>query len=298
MRLGILLTTVPLIASFAACGSDESEGEPGATGNTTCSPGSTQSCTCNGSDIGAQACAADGKTWQACNCGAGGASGGLGGTGASGGSGGSVAGSGGSGASGGSGGVTDGGPDTGPIDAGGDADYTPGPLDDPCPVDSSGNPTLDINCSTSCGPRDAICDLLECNTASNPFQELLTKLEQLLDGSGGPFVIRLPANPKGPCVGCYLPQNPNFPTTQAQASYSFFQNIGFGAGLKIDVGAPWYVSLAAGAAQPVNCTYGGAGKACMYLDTSPAPISMYTLDANAPARNVTIRLSVKDCYGL
>jgi hypothetical protein len=289
--LSFAFVTSPLLFVLLACGSSESD-PPG--GSSTCASGATQSCTCNGSDVGVQLCTSSGDGWGACQCNGSGGTGSVGASGGTGGSGGSTGGSGGTnvgGASSSGGSGPDGGAGSGPTDAGVDADYTPGPDDDPCPLEP-----IDINCSTSCGPRDAICDLLECNTASNPLQVLITKAEQLMIPLGGPFIIRLPAKPKGPCVGCNLPSDPSL--LQAHASISFTQETGFGYALIANVGLPWRISPGGGVSGnlPVNCTSGGHGQ-CQWRDNFPFTFSFYTLDANAPARNAVISISSKDCNG-
>lgn len=210
MRFRSVLAWVPVVVLFAACGSDDSEGD-GTGGKTTCAPGATQACTCNGSDTGAQVCAADGKSWGACDCGSAGSggSGGASGDASTGGSGGAM---GGTGATGGAGGSSGSAGDSGPD---GSANS------DPCPTEP-----VDVDCSSDCGGPAATCT----DTPPPSCEGLLwvdneNKKEKYVLRTASPPHAERPAC----CPGHY-------------GGYVAVFTLPGGSAYKLTVGKPWIVS--------------------------------------------------------
>ena len=310
-RAALMAAFASALAAANGCGSDD----PGINGSgTICKPGETQACVGPGQCAGAQACAADGKSYLGCDCGGVGGSSGSGGAGGSAGAGGvgGTAGAGGSGgargsATGGVGGVAGsaGTPGTGGSAGGADAsagaggiggsagggggsagtdagvsdaplDGTSPGLDDPCPVGA-----VLIDCSDQCGGQDADCATIKCTDSVHYFYLTQSQL---------PTIVRTPANPgAGGLCNC----------SDGTAYEMIFRvNIPGGQYLKVDAKPPWRVYTKQKNYLLTNCTASKATEYCytqQFAADGDVWVAISTTDPSAPSINVT--LSLKNSFG-
>lgn len=262
-----------------ACGSDSSSGEEKG-----CEPQSTRECVGPAACKGGQVCGADGK-WGACDCGGGTGGSGSGGTGGTGPGGGGSGGTGGSSASGGTsatggtgastsggtGGATDAGDASADQDAADAFDTGVGPNDDPCPTDP-----INVNCSTSCGPKTSGCGACDYLPTTSNFVT-----DQNLANH---YVMRTPSNPGllgGNCAwGCK-----DAGATPAYYLVAIYK--GVQGAFKVTVGKPWKVHVTNDASglcltdKYVN----GCFKASIGTNLH---FWVATDDPSAPARNIVI----------
>lgn len=297
MRFRSFLAWVPVAVLFAACGSDESDGD--AAGKTTCAAGATQACTCNGNDTGVQVCAADGKSWGACNCGgsggSGGGSGGAGGSGNAGGSGGTgnadggsggVAGNGfgGAGGSGGNDASAGGAPTGGTSGAGGQDGAAGGDAgivwqDEPCANPNNPYAKSYMDCQGDC--------FLPAGKYMNCAQAKCTMAYSLSGDDVLPIRVRLPSKPG---------VDPNCVAQCGSASTTFGVGIAIGNGLqgaiKVTVAKPWKIAFHSQFGVPSHyCMDGSETTECAVHPSSGSKVLFLTDDPNAPAVNALIELT-------
>lgn len=262
LRARSMVAVVLCVCAAAGCGSETSSDDK------TCSPGATQSCTCNGSDTGAQVCAASGEGWGACDCSAGtGGSSASGGSSAAGGSGGSSA-----GGSGGSGGT-----------AGGDS----GISGDPCPTEP-----MVFDCSGQCGGPSVIGCTDETCHFGLPLN--ITDADKYVARTApGPFSKECPCFEDFPdlfecCQGKY---GPMYRLHALQATQ----------GYRLKVGKPWYVGFATGGdgtGSPTACGEPPSSPFVFEKGCVVGGVGNYFLisgETNPPARNIVLEPTKGNC---